>query len=66
MLRVLTKVGLNQLEELFKREKITPDVVNVLSKHELEYLGVSLPSDMMALRMECIKYGSLKPVKHVA
>ena len=35
----------------------------MLSKHELEYLGVTIPAHMITLRMECIKYGNMKPVK---
>ncbi|XP_063432010.1 uncharacterized protein LOC134714582 [Mytilus trossulus] len=63
MLKVLWKVGLLHVREIFDKEKITPNIVSMLSKHELEYLGVSIPAHMMTLRMECIKYGGMKPVK---
>lgn len=54
MIQVLRKVHLIHAREIFEKEKITPDIVSLLSKYELEYLGVSMPSDMMKLRMECI------------
>ena len=63
MLKVLQKVGLLHVREMLDKEKITPNFVSMLSKHELEYLGVSIPAHMMTLRMECIKYGNMKPKK---
>ncbi|CAG2246417.1 unnamed protein product [Mytilus edulis] len=63
MLKVLRKVGLLHVREMFDKEKITPNFVSMLSKHELEYLGVTILAHMMTLRMECIKYGNMKPVK---
>ncbi|CAC5416931.1 unnamed protein product [Mytilus coruscus] len=65
MLKVLRKVGLLHVWEMFEKEKITPNIVSMLLKHELEYLGVTIPAHtcMMTLRMECIKYGNKKPVK---
>ena len=63
---VLKKVNLGGLSENFTREKITPDLVGKLSVHELESLGVSSRSDMMALRMEChskLKFGKQAPTK---
>ena len=41
----------------FNEEKITPDLVCKLSKFELLSLGLSSPSDIMKLRLECLKYG---------
>ena len=37
--------------------------MSLLSRHQLEALGVSNTSDMMRLRIECIKYGTLQPQK---
>lgn len=54
---------LGRLIEKFESEKITPDIVSKLSLHELEILGVNSRSDMMALRVECSKYGQQAPRK---
>ena len=37
--------------ELFEKEKITPDVVPLLSASEMKQLGVSNSSDIMSLQM---------------
>ncbi|CAC5373769.1 unnamed protein product [Mytilus coruscus] len=63
MLKVLRKVCLLQVREMFRKENITPNIVSMLSKPELEYLGVTIQAHMMTLRMECIKNGNMKPVK---
>ncbi|CAG2217502.1 unnamed protein product [Mytilus edulis] len=63
MLSVLKKVDLKHAFVHFEREKITPNIVGMLSIHELEALGVSNSADMMKLRIECIKYGTIKPKK---
>lgn len=47
--------------ERFDAEKITPDLVGKLSLNEMKELGVQNRSDMMTLRLECMKYGSDKP-----
>ncbi|WAQ94607.1 hypothetical protein MAR_007078 [Mya arenaria] len=39
-------------------EKITPDIVCKLSANDMNRLGISIRSDMMALRMECVLYGN--------
>ncbi|CAC5357683.1 unnamed protein product [Mytilus coruscus] len=62
MLKVLRKVGLLHVREMFEKEKITPNIVSMLSKHDLKYLGFTIPAHM-TLRMECIKYRNMKPVK---
>ncbi|VDI41705.1 Hypothetical predicted protein [Mytilus galloprovincialis] len=49
MLKVLRNVGLLLVREMFDKEKITPNIVSMLSKHELEYLGVTIPAHMMTL-----------------
>jgi len=59
MLNVLQKLGYVH----FEREKITPDIVSLLSRHELEAIGISNPADMMKLRIECVKYGTSAPQK---
>ena len=42
-------------------EKITPDLVGKLSLNEFKKLGVRNRDDIMALRVECSKYGPVKP-----
>ena len=63
MSEVLKKVGLQHATDLFDQEKITPDIVGMLSRYELESPGISMSTDMMKLRLECLKYGSSKPEK---
>ena len=58
---ILKRQNLTNLTEVFEKEKITPDVVPLLSASEMKQLGVSNSSDMMSLRMECSIYGKRKP-----
>ena len=60
MARVLRKLNLELFIEKFNMEKITPDLVGKLSLNEFEKLGVQNRDDIMALRVECSKYGSEK------
>ncbi|KAH3801388.1 hypothetical protein DPMN_155037 [Dreissena polymorpha] len=60
---ILNKLGLNGVNETFEREKITPDIVNKLSAHEMETLGISNRTDMMRVRIECNKHGCFQPSK---
>lgn len=57
---VLQKIGLSHLYVNFEREKITPDIICLLSAQDMKTLGISQTTDMMKLRMECVKYGSNK------
>lgn len=52
MASILKRQNLSNLTEVFEKEKITPDVVSLLSASEMKQLGVSKSSDMMSLRME--------------
>jgi transposase len=63
MKNILEKLGLGSLTERFSNQKVTPDIVCMLSLYEFRELGVNTSSEIMALRMECTKYGSVKPVK---
>ena len=63
MSSVLKKVNLGSLSEKFEREKITPDLVCKLSLQDLESLGVTSRSDVMALRIECSTFGGQVPKK---
>ena len=56
---VLDKLDLEHLISAFEREKITPDIVCKLSLHEMHFLGITNAADVMKLRTECIKYGSV-------
>ena len=60
---VLRDLGLSDLFDIFKVEKITPDIVPKLSKLEFEALGVSNRQKMMDLRVKCTVYGSNQPNK---
>lgn len=51
------------LVENFIREKITPDIVGILSSHDLQCLGVRCRNEMVVLRNECVKYGCQSPTK---
>ena len=63
MKNVLEKLGLGSLSQRFLNQKVTPDIVCMLSLYEFHELGVNTTSEIMALRMECTKYGSVKPVQ---
>ncbi|VDI77572.1 Hypothetical predicted protein [Mytilus galloprovincialis] len=63
MLTVLRKAGLQEVYESFEREAITPDIISLLSKQNLQFLGIPNATDMMRLRAECVKYGKSKPQK---
>ena len=58
---VLHKYGFSGLADNFEREKITPDIVCLLSAQDMQKLGITNTVDMMKLRIECLKYGSNKP-----
>lgn len=59
---VLEKLKLGNLSESFKEEKISPDIVCKMSLYDFHRLGLHNNTQIMALRMECTKYGSGKPV----
>ena len=63
MKSILEKLGLGSLTQRFLNQKVTPDIVCMLSLYEFHQLGVNTSSEIMALRMECTKYGCVKPVK---
>ena len=64
MARILKKNSLGHLTELFHREKITPDIISMLSTHEMNQLGITSRVDMMNLRFQCCTYGREKPEKN--
>ena len=64
MARILEKTSLGHLTELFHREKITPDIISMLSAHEMNQLGITSRVDMMNLRLQCCTYGRQKPEKN--
>ena len=57
MARILKKISFGQLTELFRREKITPDIISMLSTHDMNQLGITSRADMMNLRLQCCTYG---------
>ena len=65
MARILKKLSLGHLTELFHREKITPDIISMLSTHEMNQLHVGITSrvDMMNLHLQCCTYSRQKPEK---
>ncbi|KAJ8309292.1 hypothetical protein KUTeg_014166 [Tegillarca granosa] len=60
MEEILTRLGMEVLIPKFIQEKIIPDIVCNLSKFEFQCLGINSSSEMMKLRIECIKYGGQK------
>jgi hypothetical protein len=54
---ILRKLNMESKIDLFRNEKISADIVYHLSSADLEALGVLNRTDMMSLRMECVKYG---------
>ena len=61
MANVLKKLSLGHLTDRFQTEKITPDIICMLSTHEMNVLGITNKVDMMNLRLECCTYGGHKP-----
>ena len=61
---VLQKLDLESVRERFESEKITPDIVNKLPLNKFKELGVQNRFDIMALRVECTKYGSEQPCRN--
>ena len=61
MAHVSRKLNLEPFIEKFRMENITPDVVGKLFLNEFKKLGVQNRDGIMALRVECSKYGSVKP-----
>ena len=61
MAHILKKNNLGHLTELFHREKITPDIISMLSTHDMNQLGITSRADMMNLRLQCCTYGRQKP-----
>lgn len=55
---MLTKLGMEEFIQRFREEKIVPGTVCKLSKIELKSLGLNCASEIMKLRVECIKYGN--------
>ena len=56
MAKVLKKLSLGHLTDRFQTEKITPDIICMLSTHEMNVLGITNKVDMMNLRLECYTY----------
>lgn len=66
MLAVLQKLKLENVTERFEMEKITPDIVNKLTLDEFKQSGLYNRAEIMALRVECCKYGPQQPRRSVA
>ena len=63
MAAILKQHNLGNLVEVFQKEKITPDIVSLLSVREMNQLGINNRGDMMKLRMVCAIHGKRKPPK---
>ena len=63
MSNILEKMSLGYVSQRFIDENITPDIVCMLSLSELNRLGLRNHSEIMALRIECIKYSGGQPLK---
>ena len=66
MASVLRQLKLEHFIERFDTEKITPDLVGKLSLNEFKELGVQNRNDIMALRIECTKYGSERGMREMS
>ena len=49
MKNILEKLGLGSLTQRFSNQKVTPDIVCMLSLYEFHELGVNTSSEIMAL-----------------
>lgn len=58
---ILQKLRLDHFEERFTSEKITPDLVCKLSLNDFKELGIQNHSDIMSIRVECVKCGLSEP-----
>ena len=52
---VLRRLDLDHLVENFKEQKISPDIVWILSSQDLEILCITSKQDVMSLRIACLK-----------
>lgn len=63
MVEVLQKIDMEHLAGNFYNQHISPDIVCLLSFHEMQQLGIGSKEDMIRLRNECVKHGSTLPQK---
>jgi len=63
MAAILKQHNLGNLVEVFQKEKITPDIVSLLSVCEMNQLGINNRGDIMKLQMVCTILGKRKPPK---
>ena len=59
--KILEELNLHMFQGRFRDEKITTDIACKLSAHEFQALEISNTRDMMRIRTECVKYGTVKP-----
>lgn len=61
MVEILEKIGFNPGQiNLFREQKITPDIVSCLNLYEFQCLGVTDRNAIMKLRTECVVFGRTK------
>ena len=60
---VLRRLNLDHLVENFKEQKISPDIVCILSSQDLEILCITSKQYVMSLRIACLTYGERSPTK---
>ena len=63
MIDILKAQGLSECLELFRKEKITPDIVPRLSLADFQALGITNRQIIMNLRIKCCTYTSGVPMK---
>lgn len=63
MSSVLRKLKMDGLIDRFEEEKISPDIVCKLSRHELKELGLQNRREIMTLRIACVTFGAEQPMK---
>lgn len=53
-----------QFIDVFRKEKITPDIISFLNRNEMLQLGLH-SQEMMKLRNFCVNYGTKQPTRQV-
>lgn len=62
---LLKSLNLGNVIENFEREKISPDIICRMDRHDFINLGVIHSEDMMKIRIATNTYGSIQPPKHI-
>ena len=61
---ILRDLKMAQFIDVFRKEKITPDIISFLNRNEMSQLGLH-SQEMMKLRNFCVNYGTKQPTRQV-